>query len=188
VPTTTGEHFFAQRYAANLVMRNIRTQQPAPIGASTKEQHYAWNRKVISASAGTVVAAEDDNADMELGIEDLAHPLGNFVVIRHPDGVFLMYGHLRNGSVQVQVGDVVEVGQNVGRVGSSGQTDIPTLHFQVSDAWEGPDDVSRLLYSQGLPMLIEGINLVKERGLVPLNGVQMMDKDIVESRLMESIR
>ena len=188
VPTATDEHFFAQRYAANFVMGNIHTQQPAPIGATTKEQHYAWNRKVISASAGTVVAAEDGNPDMELGINDFDHPLGNHVVIRHPDGVYLMYGHLRNGSIQVQTGDVVEVGQNLGRVGSSGQTDIPTLHFQVSDTWEGPDDVSRFGNSQGLPMLIEGINILKERGLVPLKGVQMMDRDIVESKTMESIR
>lgn len=54
----------------------------------------------------------------------------------------------------VNVGDQVATGQMIGKVGNSGQTDQPHLHFQYVDAWkEGPVPILSALESQGLPAL-----------------------------------
>ena len=179
-PGVDGTLFGSQRYAMDILMADTRRKSPAPRAAKAKEQHYAWDRPVVSASAGTVVAAADGYPDVELGENDTDHPLGNFVVIRHPEGVYLMYGHLRKGSVLPRVGHAVAVGQALGRVGSSGMSELPHLHFQVSDDWTGQDDVSRLLYAQGLPALLEGVAVRRGRSLLTLDGAQLMNRDIIE--------
>lgn len=52
----------------------------------------------------------------------------NLVTIDHPDGSATQYGHL--GTVDVEVGDVVEAGQVIGTSGNSGFTGcMPHLHF-----------------------------------------------------------
>jgi murein DD-endopeptidase MepM/ murein hydrolase activator NlpD len=54
---------------------------------------------------------------------------GNVVIIEHADGVQTKYAHL--SSIQVEAGDSVEVGSVIGRVGSSGRSTGPHLHFEV---------------------------------------------------------
>jgi murein DD-endopeptidase MepM/ murein hydrolase activator NlpD len=54
---------------------------------------------------------------------------GNLVVIAHGSGVRTMYAHLSR--VSVRVGQRVAAGTRVGRVGSSGNSTGPHLHFEV---------------------------------------------------------
>ena len=54
---------------------------------------------------------------------------GNWVVISHGNGVVTKYMHAM--STFVKPGDQVERGQNIGLVGSTGQSTGPHLHFQV---------------------------------------------------------
>lgn len=56
---------------------------------------------------------------------------GNGVVIEHPDHWETQYCHMAKGSVQVKPGDLVKAGQPLGRVGLSGLTEYPHLHFTV---------------------------------------------------------
>jgi hypothetical protein len=58
---------------------------------------------------------------------------GNYVVIAHSDGEFSMYVHLQPKSVRVQKGQKVKAGDEIGALGSSGNSTEPHLHFQVSD-------------------------------------------------------
>jgi murein DD-endopeptidase MepM/ murein hydrolase activator NlpD len=52
----------------------------------------------------------------------------NYVTIDHPDGSATQYGHL--GKVEVKVGDVVQVGQEIALSGRTGYTGcMPHLHF-----------------------------------------------------------
>lgn len=60
-------------------------------------------------------------------------PAGNFVIIRHPWGEYSMYAHLQPGSPLVKVGDKVTARQPLGRLGHSGGSTEPHLHFQVCD-------------------------------------------------------
>ena len=54
---------------------------------------------------------------------------GNLVVLSHGNGVRTLYAHLAR--VGVRVGARVAAGQRVGRVGASGNTTGPHLHFEV---------------------------------------------------------
>jgi len=61
------------------------------------------------------------------------HPLiGNFVVIEGGVGAAL-YAHLQRGSLTVGVGDDIGVGAELGKVGNSGNSTMPHLHFQLMD-------------------------------------------------------
>jgi murein DD-endopeptidase MepM/ murein hydrolase activator NlpD len=54
---------------------------------------------------------------------------GLLVVVEHPNGIETRYAHL--SSTAVQPGDSVASGQTIGRVGSSGRSTGPHLHFEV---------------------------------------------------------
>ena len=74
-----------------------------------------------AAAAGTVIIASD---------EHVAEPgYGRVVAVQHEDGYTTFYAHLHTFSVRV--GDNVEAGQNIAKVGSSGVSTGPHLHFEV---------------------------------------------------------
>ena len=54
---------------------------------------------------------------------------GLLVVVEHPNGIETRYAHL--SSADVQPGDSVAAGQTIGRVGSTGRSTAPHLHFEV---------------------------------------------------------
>lgn len=63
-------------------------------------------------------------------------------------GRFALYAHLQPGSIQVRRGEDVRRGQVLGRVGNSGNSVAPHLHFQVMD---GPLPLD----ANGLPYAID---------------------------------
>jgi murein DD-endopeptidase MepM/ murein hydrolase activator NlpD len=54
---------------------------------------------------------------------------GNCVIIQNGTGVSTLYGHL--SSIDVTVGNVVNKGEFIGRVGMTGVATGPHLHFEV---------------------------------------------------------
>lgn len=77
---------------------------------------------------------------------------GSHVVIDHGDGEFSIYAHLVPGSATVRVGQPVKAGEVIGKLGHSGNSTEPHLHFQVCD---GPDP----LYCAGLPVAFDDVEL-----------------------------
>lgn len=64
---------------------------------------------------------------------------GNHVLIRHANNEYSLYAHLSNASISVKAGEQVRSGQQIGRVGSSGSSHVPHLHFHVMrDGINGP--------------------------------------------------
>ncbi|MEQ1505599.1 MAG: M23 family metallopeptidase [Myxococcota bacterium] len=105
----------------------------------------AGSPEVHAAFGGVVVEAIDGNYDRCHdsfdGVTCDGFPIeANAVVVEHPDGLRSMYWHLQNGSVAVAVGDEVACGDVLGRIGSSGNSSFPHLHFQVegADGWIDP--------------------------------------------------
>lgn len=84
---------------------------------------------VLAAAPGTVKGRRDGVADFLPFL--LGQECGNGVVIDHGGGWETQYCHLRQGSVQVQVGDAVDNGTELGMIGQSGQADFPHLHLSV---------------------------------------------------------
>jgi len=79
---------------------------PAPTGTS-----------VVAADSGTVLTARWSNS------------FGNYITISHGNGIVTLYAHL--SSMQVSAGDTVSRGQHIGRVGSTGNSTAPHLHFEI---------------------------------------------------------
>jgi hypothetical protein len=90
---------------------------------------------VRAAAAGVVEGLRDGVPDIsitERGAEAVAdQECGNGVRIAHGEGWTSFYCHLRRDSLMVARGDRVEVGQPLGLVGLSGETNFPHLHFDL---------------------------------------------------------
>ena len=93
---------------------------------------------MLSVAAGVVVQTQDDVPDNTPGTSPpvdvtLRTVPGNYVVVDIGGGRFAGYGHMQPGSLTVSVGDRVRRGDVLGRLGNSGNSDFPHLHFQVTD-------------------------------------------------------
>lgn len=145
-------------------------------GDGAKRVDYFINgADVLTAAGGTVRAAVDTVAESD---DSLRQPgegaeeymtrviagqgkrlmagttavFGNHVIVEHAPGEFTAYGHLQAGSVQVREGDTVKRGQVVAKVGHSGNSTEPHLHFQLMDA---PSP----LLAVGLPIVFDNVEL-----------------------------
>ncbi|NNC99831.1 MAG: M23 family metallopeptidase [Gammaproteobacteria bacterium] len=102
---------------------------------------------IVAARAGTVVKVVDDlydrckgglkgeNGELKPGVscdgnngEGLD---GNHIIIDHGKGLFTEYYHLKTDSSLVEKGASVNCGQRLARIGSSGISTKPHLHFEV---------------------------------------------------------
>ena len=65
---------------------------------------------------------------------------GNYVVIKHADGLYTGYAHL--SQLSVNQGDTVNQGQKIGNMGTTGPSTGPHLHFQffTNGPWPSSDD------------------------------------------------
>jgi len=75
---------------------------------------------------------------------------GNYVVIDHGNGEFSAYCHLQEGSIRVRQGDKVGTGTVIGKVGNTGNSGAPHLHFQLMDSRD-------FFTANGLPMMFENV-------------------------------
>lgn len=156
-----GTDALGQRYAYDFVRlgpgpRGGRFYRPSPLhylvcGVRLPDC-FGWGQPIYSATAGVVVQAEDgwpernpvhvarDAAILLMyaltfdvqRATDLRPLSGNHVVVETPDG-YAVYAHAQTGSVQVAPGDRVIPGQLLARVGHSGNSTAPHLHFHLMD-------------------------------------------------------
>lgn len=120
--------------------------------------YFAYGEPVLAVAEGKVVLAKDQYPDnvprtpagftpaAEITMESIA---GNTVVIDIGGGQYASYAHLQPGSVLVKTGDLVKRGQPIAKVGNSGDSRAPHLHFQVST------NAQHLLYGEGLPFMLD---------------------------------
>jgi len=84
---------------------------------------------VCAAREGRVIALRDDSH--EGGPSDKFKQCDNFIIIRHADGGYGRYSHLRYKGVLVKLGSVVQSGTIIGLSGNTGFSSGPHLHFEV---------------------------------------------------------
>jgi hypothetical protein len=93
---------------------------------------------VIAAADGVIIYKEDNNYDRNC---NFSNPNWNVVVVQHADGVITVYGHLKTNSLTTKtVGSSVLKGEFLGKVGSSGSSTGPHLHFECIDINGNPFD------------------------------------------------
>ena len=76
-----------------------------------------WGSPVVAAGSGTVVFADTHNG------------YGRLVIVDHGNGVTTRYGHL--STIDVVPDQIITRGQPLGRVGSTGRSTGPHLHYEV---------------------------------------------------------
>jgi Peptidase family M23 len=153
-----GTERFGQRYAFDFVRPDGRRRlrlQPAGtlrtllLGGRTRD-YYGWGQPVHAAFDGEVVTAVDGVPErarvqpvreVALALKntvrfDPARPealAGNHVILQGLHACAL-FAHLTPGSVSVAVRQQVRAGELIGRVGHTGNSTAPHLHFQLMDS------------------------------------------------------
>lgn len=145
----------AERFAIDFVQVNPRGLLfSGPLTALSSYPFFGAD--VLSATSGRVVAVVDRFPETPPG--SLPHGItaaqagGNYVVVAIGGGRYAYYAHLQPGSIVVRRGQRVSVGQKLGRLGSSGNSDAPHLHFHIMD---GPSPLN----ANGLPFRISRFSL-----------------------------
>lgn len=120
-----------------------------------KEDHVIYGKEIIAIADGEVMDCYNDFPFTSSWVWEERKPYfdkygalpsqcGNYVSLKHANGEYSFYGHMIMGSLAVNIGDKVKQGQVIGKVGHTGMSNCPHLHFQLMD---GPDFSS----SRGLP-------------------------------------
>jgi hypothetical protein len=89
----------------------------------------------ISADAGVPVRASADGVVVAAGEKG---GYGRYVAVRHAEGLTTFYAHLGAVAAGVRAGLAVKAGEAVGRIGSTGSSTGPHLHFEIRDAQDRP--------------------------------------------------
>lgn len=91
---------------------------------------YFWARHPgidLANSQGTQVVAADAGFVEFVGWDNTGY--GNMILINHGNGALTRYAHL--SAFGVQAGQSVQKGQLIGRIGSTGRSTGPHLHFEI---------------------------------------------------------
>jgi len=96
-----------------------------PFGAGHQGNDYlpGAGTPILSIADGVVVAATNNDGSLGVHIE-VQHVIDGETIIS-------TYSHMASGSLKLNVGDAVAVGEQVGTVGSTGESTGPHLHFQI---------------------------------------------------------
>ena len=178
-----GTDMLGQRFAFDLIRFDPRAgTRDHPVGGlralllgtRTRDSH-GWGEPILAPLDGEVIVASDGVAERERihVIRELAlvawnaltfrptpghlrKVVGNHVILRHDD-VYSAYAHMTTGSVAVHVGQTVRAGDVLGRVGHTGNSTAPHLHFQLMD---GPDPLT----ARGVPCAFRAYEVEREDG------------------------
>lgn len=96
----------------------------------------------IGAKEGTEVVAAFNGSIKDCGSDT---SLGNYISIDHGDGVTTKYGHL--SEIKVKKGDKVLKNSVIGKVGSTGESTAPHLHFEFLVMEENKDPMDYIAFS-----------------------------------------
>ena len=120
------------------------------------DDYYAYGADVLGAANGRVISMANDQLEDASAMQrpdetqeayfarlqkeqgerfakGLTAITGNYVMIDHGRNEYSLYAHLQTGSVRVHVDDQVKTGDVIGKLGSSGNSTEPHLHFHVCD-------------------------------------------------------
>ena len=116
----------------------LRGDQPFTGDGASPQQWYGYGSEVHAAIGGTVIEVRDglpDSAPNALPARiDPADTAGNHVIVQIRPDTWALYAHLQPGSIAVAVGDKVATGQMLGKLGNSGNSLAPHVHFGLLDS------------------------------------------------------
>lgn len=178
-----------QRFAIDFVGLNSNGHAvevaPEKLRETVNTDWTGFGSEVLAVADGTVRDVRDDIEDNRpLSPQEEPESLtarglyGNFIVLEIAPGIFAHYAHLERGSIvkRLRVGTTVRKGEVLARVGDSGSSGAPHLHFQVTDKPVFEE-------SEGLPFTMERFELVgkTDQGAI-LNGTSKLEQHAVSKQ------
>jgi murein DD-endopeptidase MepM/ murein hydrolase activator NlpD len=146
---------------------------------------YSHGEPVYAPASGEVVIAVHDRADLyddpfdideavdNSNVHDLA---GNHVIIRHNEHEYSHLFHFLKDSLEVEVGEQIDSGTVLGRIGFSGAATLYAhLHYQLMD---GPD----FLIANPLPARFRRVVFVQGDQLTELTNTPLDTADTIWNR------
>jgi murein DD-endopeptidase MepM/ murein hydrolase activator NlpD len=106
------------------------------------EDWYSYDQPIVAVADGTVLFTEHNIPDnktvgeLDYNINN-SNVTGNVVYLGHSDGTISVYCHLRQHSISVKPGELVSRGQELGKLGNSGNSTTPHLHMHLLEPAAG---------------------------------------------------
>ena len=132
---------------------------------SDTQRSIGWKQDVFSPCAGKIVrmvSSQKDRHELKFfkdfmsgyrvnkfdkNSNDFHVVFGNYIIIES-DGYFCLLAHLKEGSMQFEVGNEIKVGEKLAEIGHNGRSKIPQLHMQLMDSAD-------LKTAKGLPVCFD---------------------------------
>jgi Peptidase family M23 len=136
-----GRAYAAQRFAIDWVqVETVNGVTTTWKGPEDKNASYlCYDQPIYSVADGKVVGASDGAPENVPHSQTYAIPInfdnaaGNHVVVEIAPRRYVLYAHMRPGTVAVKAGDTVRAGQILGHVGNTGSSAEPHLHMHIDD-------------------------------------------------------
>lgn len=120
-----------QSCALDIIDFDITTKKYRKGNTNDLSDHYIYEREVQCVADGEVVGTRYSRSDISMLRDGNDSVYGNYIIIKHEGFNFSLYAHLAENSLVVDIGDKVKKGQVIGKVGNSGNSSTPHLHFQL---------------------------------------------------------
>lgn len=163
--------------------------------------YYAYKQPILSVVNGKVIALKTnipDNIPAKGGStipgqHDLDNLAGNYIIL-FTNHCYILYAHLSPNSITVKVGDPVNVGQILGLLGNSGNSEFPHLHFQIMQS-SNPSPLN----GQGIPwhmteFMQENYFIISMHQTIPIpykikiTDTQLIKNEIIMDKMLVSFK
>ena len=146
---THGSHSGYWGYDLNKVDNALQIE--SPVGSTNLGDNFSFAQPILAPVAGTVSSVASANPDLPIG--QYGNPNdANFLFLAIPGNVGLLFTHMKQGTIPFSQGNPVPAGAFVGRVGNSGYSGWPHLHF-------GAETIPAPNPNLGIPLGITNANV-----------------------------
>jgi len=168
-----GEIWTSEQFAIDFIQIGPNGSAVKPGDEGKKADPASWwgyGTPVLAVARGVVTEAVDkfeNNVPLAPKAAEGEDTPGNHVILDIGDGRYVAYAHLMPKSIVVKVGQHVQVGELIGKLGNTGNTQQPHLHFQLMNR---PNFIS----AHGLPFVLDRQQLegrIAEADAYSMSGV-----------------
>lgn len=121
----------SQRYAYDMMkLVNDKSYEGDPLNLN---DYFAFGEDILApcnATVAKVITGVQDNTPGETNPMQLT---GNTIVLESGSNEYLLFAHLKEGSIVVEKGEQVVTGQKIGECGNSGNSSEPHLHISLQN-------------------------------------------------------
>jgi Peptidase family M23 len=145
-----GRAYISQRFAIDwvLVGDNGNTFHDS---RERNENFWGFGQPVLAVADGEVTEVLDgipDNTPGKLPLVTVQNITGNHVIVRIAADTYVMFAHLKQGSIRIRLHQKIKRGAQIAQVGNSGNTSAAHLHLQVTDG-------NSALAAEGIPFVFD---------------------------------